>query len=138
MPIDDPDLRLAIELVEQTPLTMQVTLDGELDLSGAAYLAEALECVPEGAAVVLDVARVGFIDSSGIRVLVACGLERPTRIVRPSPSVVRVCALAGVEHLLDELPSSPPVVVTPSVVVTEPADGLFAPVTSTAAVPAGE
>lgn len=107
MTTDEPDLRLGIELVEQIPLTMRLTLEGELDLAGAAYLTDALDCLPDGASVVLDLAGVRFIDSSGIRVLVACGLERPTTIVDPSPSVEHVCSLAGVPHLLDGTPSTP-------------------------------
>ncbi len=82
---------------EQRPEGVVVVADGELDLVGAPALAAAL---PEqgDTPVIIDLAGVGFMDSSGLRALLearqAC-LEagRPFAIARPSDAVRRVLEL---------------------------------------------
>lgn len=74
-----------------------VVAEGELDLVGAPRLLEALPS--EGSTpVVLDLASVGFMDSSGLRSLLearqACiDSGRPFAIARPSEQVQRVLEL---------------------------------------------
>jgi anti-sigma B factor antagonist len=82
---------------EQRPEGIVIVAEGELDLVGAPVLAASL---PTSGAepVTLDLAAVGFMDSSGLRALLearqAC-LEsgRPFRIARPSEAVQRVLEL---------------------------------------------
>ena len=74
-----------------------VVAEGELDLVGAPRLLEAIPA--EGTApVVLDLASVGFMDSSGLRSLLearqACiDAGRPFALSRPSEQVLRVLEL---------------------------------------------
>ncbi|HVG99542.1 MAG TPA: STAS domain-containing protein [Miltoncostaeaceae bacterium] len=74
-----------------------IVAEGELDLVGAPALAAALPNSGE-APVILDLAGVGFMDSSGLRALLearqACADGgRPFAIARPSDAVLRVLEL---------------------------------------------
>lgn len=73
------------------------TVEGDLDLAGQAYALEQLLPVIEGdsESVVLDLSGVEFIDSTGLRVLLACqqraeDLSRPLLLTEPSEAVVRL------------------------------------------------
>ena len=75
------------------------TLSGEVDAHTAPTLAGAMEALP-GGVVMLDMAGVSFIDSSGLRVL----MEASTRarqgggdlvVVSPSPAVARLVEISG-------------------------------------------
>ncbi len=84
---------------ERRPEGVVVVAEGELDLVGAPVLAAALP--GEGdAPVIVNLAGVGFMDSSGLRALLearqAC-LEagRPFAIARPSDAVRRVLELVN-------------------------------------------
>ncbi|MEU8043440.1 STAS domain-containing protein [Micromonospora echinofusca] len=81
---------------------------GEIDMASApefeATLTEALRG-PDVREVVVDLADVRFMDSSGVRVLVhgaAVGRERdvPLRVTAPQPGVARVLRITGVGALL--------------------------------------
>lgn len=92
---------------------LHVTLRGELDLATAPELEELLESrLGSGQEVVVDLRGLEFMDSSGVRVLVA-GHARADRagtrllIVRPggeSPvaKIIEVSGLDGELHLVDE------------------------------------
>jgi anti-sigma B factor antagonist len=87
--------------------TCRLVLTGELDLAGAAALREAVAraCASEAKEVILDLRRLEFIDSTGLRELLAgeavCkrhGLR--LRLTEGTPRVEHVLELAGlVEHL---------------------------------------
>lgn len=82
---------------ERTPAGTVVVAEGELDLVGAPVLAGALPDGDDGP-VILDLAGVGFMDSSGLRALLearqAClDAARPFAIARPSEAVRRVLEL---------------------------------------------
>jgi anti-anti-sigma factor len=82
---------------EQRPEGVLIVAEGELDLLGAPALAAALPTSGDGA-VIVDMAGVGFMDSSGLRALLEArqaSLEagRTFAIARPSPAVVRVLEL---------------------------------------------
>lgn len=86
-----------------------VTLRGELDLATAPEVEDAvLEPVRAGGHVVLDLRGLDFMDSSGVRVLVAAhsaaqdGGGRLT-IVRAAPGgpVQRVLEISGLEEVLE-------------------------------------
>jgi anti-sigma B factor antagonist len=100
---------LSIE-VHQEGETATLTLVGELDPHTAPLLSDELEnLVDEGAStVVLVLAGLGFIDSSGLRVLIAADrdlTERGGTLVLRSPSdtVRRLLEITGLlDHLTTE------------------------------------
>jgi anti-anti-sigma factor len=83
-----------------------LVVKGEIDLHTAVLLSKHIARLVEDGAdpVVVDMAEITFLDSSGIEALVraqdAMG-QRPEALVlrRPSPIVRRVLAMAGVEAL---------------------------------------
>jgi anti-anti-sigma factor len=86
-----------------------VVIRGELDLATAPDLDAALnERLDAGQDVVVDLRELEFMDSTGLRVLVAAhtrveGTEQSFLIVRPRPGapIERILAVAGVERVLD-------------------------------------
>jgi anti-sigma B factor antagonist len=75
-----------------------LSLDGELDLANAPDLSAALADAGNGAAepLVLDMAGVSFVDSTGVRVLLEAqmaGQHRVIAIMAPSRAVTRVLDL---------------------------------------------
>jgi anti-sigma B factor antagonist len=86
-----------------------VVVRGELDLATAPELqAELSERLDAGQDVVLDLRELGFLDSTGLRVLVATharaeGREQSFLIVRPRPGAMieKILAISGVESVLD-------------------------------------
>jgi len=90
---------------EHLSATVLVVAEGELDLVGAPRLLEAL---PEQGTtpVVLDLASVGFMDSTGLRSLLearqACiDAGRPFALSRPSDQVLRVLELVDLSREFD-------------------------------------
>ena len=78
--MDDDDLRLIVahsigEQAGTEPPAVRLTARGEIDAASAGVLADAFDRVIEGGAsvVVLDAAHVEFLDSSGLRAIVAAG-----------------------------------------------------------------
>lgn len=78
---------------------------GEIDASTAPTLEAALADLPEGGEpVVLDLGDVTFIDSSGLRVLIALASRasdggRSVKIDRPSPTVARLLEITGLAEM---------------------------------------
>jgi anti-sigma B factor antagonist len=87
-----------------------IVAHGELDLTGAPVLAEA---VPDGdEPLVVDLESVGFMDSSGLRALLEARqrcLEsgRPFALARPSEAVRRVLELVDLEREFELLEAPP-------------------------------
>lgn len=87
------------------PLVVAAT--GELDAASAATLSEALDGARErGGPVVLDLAGVTFVDSSGLRVIAAEHVAATDggwsfRIVGPSDRVRRIFEMTGLDALLE-------------------------------------
>ena len=100
MPSSDPRFTLHVELPGDDASVVRMTIDGELDMAGAAPLLSAFDGVPDGASLELDLRGVSFLDSSGLRTLLASHRQRPTSIVAASDAVARLCKIAGVEFLL--------------------------------------
>jgi anti-anti-sigma factor len=92
---------------EHLPDHVLVVAEGELDLVGAPRLLEALPDPAQGTTpVVLDLASVGFMDSSGLRSLLearqACiDAGRPFALARPSDQVLRVLELVDLSSEFD-------------------------------------
>jgi anti-anti-sigma factor len=86
-----------------------VVIRGELDLATAPDLEAALtERLDAGQDVVVDLRELAFMDSTGLRVLVAAharveGRDPSFLIVRPRPGapIAKILAIAGVESVLD-------------------------------------
>jgi anti-anti-sigma factor len=82
-------------------------LHGELDIATAPELVEMLARMRHrGHAVVLDLAAITFMDSTGLTTLMDAYHQAERNgwsfgVRRPSPAVRRVFELAGVERLLD-------------------------------------
>jgi anti-anti-sigma factor len=72
-----------------------VQLDGEIDLATSAWLKGVLAEVDPGEPLSLDMSSVSFMDSSGIRVLLAISSERDLTIVNPSDRVHAVLQMSG-------------------------------------------
>ena len=92
---------------DQTDEAVVVRLHGELDMETAPLLGEqltkVLECTP--AAVVLDVSDLTFVDSTGIRVLVAAFRRgqmqgSPFRLRSPTRSVAKALRLTGTDQMV--------------------------------------
>ena len=93
-------------VTESSPEGMRVLARGELDMHTAGDVTDALATVESGqpAAVVLDLSGITFIDSTGLRVIVAASVHstrsgQDLRIV-PSPAVDRVIDLCDVRAQL--------------------------------------
>lgn len=84
-----------------------VTVTGEVDVSNANELREALDAVlgqtPAGISV--DLAQVAYIDSTGIGVLVGSAHKaqdsgRVFQVLNPQANVLRILGLLGVDEVL--------------------------------------
>ena len=89
-------------------------LEGDLDLLSAEELAKVLlpMCEAPGADVTVHLRDVGFIDSTGIALLLrahrrAVAAEGTLRIVEPTGQVERVLAATGADEILQIVPPSP-------------------------------
>lgn len=85
---------------------LRIVADGELDAASAGTLAEALEdAAPGSGGIVLDLAGVSFIDSSGLRVIAAEvqraeAAGRPFAVTAASEAVRRIFEMTGLTSLL--------------------------------------
>ena len=96
MAFDFPQLELSEE--HPDPQTLVVVVSGEIHVSTAPRLAEQLAAVDRGAgSVVIDLADVGFIDSTGLSVL----LEAQRRVTRASGRLALVVANPTVLRLFE-------------------------------------
>ena len=89
---------------ERTGTTVRIVVSGELDLATAPLLREQTDrqLADHAEFVVLDLADVAFIDSSGLReLLLAVAYQDGARVrIVPSPHCLRVFEMAGVRDLL--------------------------------------
>lgn len=99
---------LDVRPLEQTAERVVLAVSGELDVATAPTLGARLQAVAAGAELVLDLGGVVFMDSSGLRVLIA---ERDRRgaleVVRPAPVVARLLDLAGLAEHFGVTPAAP-------------------------------
>lgn len=90
---------------------MVVKVDGEIDVSNAADLRNALTSVLDGPAgdIEIDLTNVSYIDSTGIGVLVgaahrASDVRRGFAVAHPQRNVARVLGMLGVDEELGVRP----------------------------------
>lgn len=84
-----------------------IALTGELDLSNAAEVERALlhAEATDASTVLVDLSELHFMDSTGIRLLVAADARSRAdsarlRLTRPPAQVFRVLCIAGIDRLL--------------------------------------
>jgi anti-sigma B factor antagonist len=91
----------SLEIEEVSPQELWVA--GELDRTTAGRFDEAVQAVIMGAGpLVLDLSRVRFLDSSGVRSLVKLGLSMRGRALvlrEPSPPVMRVLQITRLDEV---------------------------------------
>ena len=114
MPRDEEEILIDLSLQTRSEGDWTVvTVEGELDLYTAPQLRErVLELSEEGRArVAIDLERVGFIDSSGLGVIVAC-LKRlresggDLAVVAPEASPLsKLLTLTGLDHAIRAHPT---------------------------------
>jgi len=98
---DSPELlSIAIEHHEDR---MVVTLRGELDLSTAPALADALR--EANSEIVVDLAALEFIDASGLQVFAGAEVQAERHgdrlvVIHASPLAQRMFRVTGLDHLL--------------------------------------
>jgi anti-sigma B factor antagonist len=88
-----PGFDLSAEALEGVVV---MRMSGELDLAAAPLVREAVDWLSQrmaAAPLVLDLARVSFIDSTGVRLLVEAG--DAAALLAPSQAVSRVLELTG-------------------------------------------
>jgi anti-anti-sigma factor len=102
----------AIEVREPSDGAVVLGLDGEFDLAAAAVLRRHLDAAAARAAhgVVLDLAEVSFVDSSGLRELLraeAALRDGGKRLVLAAlqPAVVRLLELTGASEAITSAPT---------------------------------
>lgn len=102
--MSDSTARLAVSLQGS-----RVTVVGDIDAHTCPTLASGLEPLPGDGDVHLDLAGVGFVDSSGLRVIIAThqhaeSAGRRLLIEHPSRSVERILEISGLTghlHIAD-------------------------------------
>jgi len=104
--LSDEHPGLEIEELRDVGGRVRVRLRGELDLAGAATLGTALRRLREREqAVLLDLDELGFIDMSGLRMVLAAAEEASGddgrfAVTRGSPPVRRLIGLVGLDGQL--------------------------------------
>jgi anti-sigma B factor antagonist len=92
---------------DEGPDAMRVSLEGELDLSNVLYAEEQIRKVEKRKpALVLDLRRLRFLDSTGLRVIVSAHQRaknqgRRLKIVPGGEAVKRLFRLSGLERRLE-------------------------------------
>jgi anti-sigma B factor antagonist len=89
--------------------TVRVRPRGDIDLATVAVLQACLRSLPAAAEVVVDLADVAFIDSSGINAVLRANLDREghggrVRVAHPRPSTRRALEALDLLDLVDPEP----------------------------------
>ena len=114
---------MRVVLEERTQGRYVISLDGDLDMATAPVLAEAVNRLMAGTTVgqlMVDLAEVRFLDSSGVRALLQARKAAEEHgvtfmVSRPGEFVAEVLRMAAVDHLLGvEQPATTPPADPPS------------------------
>ncbi|HEX6457187.1 MAG TPA: STAS domain-containing protein [Solirubrobacterales bacterium] len=107
MPEFDTEIQDGLLIVHQVQEDgrLRLALHGELDLANAATMEAMLKgALASGENVVVDLAKLEFLDSTGISLLVAAlkgpGAERLSFLPSESPDVARLLFLTGLDERL--------------------------------------
>lgn len=87
-----------------------VTLTGELDMATVGQLSAATADVPAGGSLLIDMAELDFMDSSGLRVLMNLDVRSREEgwslaVARPRPAVTRLLEISNVHKRIPVLDS---------------------------------
>jgi anti-anti-sigma factor len=100
---------------------LEFVLIGEVDLARRDELDAIIDKVEmsDAAYVVVDLAEVSFLDSTGLRMLVLLSVMTSARegrvhVLRPQRPVRRALQISGVEQLVDIVDDAPPCAADPS------------------------
>ena len=100
--------------VRGTDDTLELNVRGEVDLASEPALKGAVECgcLRGSSVIVLDLADVSFMDSSGVRALleaqeVCRRCHCRLLVTNPAPDVRRLLEIIGVHDLLDDHAATP-------------------------------
>lgn len=104
----EPPSAFEMVLVEDDGVTHRILLRGELDVATSAGLTESL-CAIAHSTLVVDLAEITFIDSSGVGALIRAKnhIDRTGNsmvLTRPSRAVRRLFEILAIDHLLDDSP----------------------------------
>lgn len=94
------------EIARDRDGAIRVALAGEVDMSVAGALRAALDrALAESASVIVDLRELAFMDSSGIHALAAADarareFDKRLVIAHPTPSVLRILRLTGLDQIL--------------------------------------
>jgi anti-sigma B factor antagonist len=101
-------MRLLDLSTETEGTTVRLALTGELDIAGAARVEQELERIEQDApaTLVLDLRELAFMDSTGLRVIIAADdrareQERRLVVVRGSDTVQRIIAMTRLDERLE-------------------------------------
>ncbi len=105
--MDEPDT-FSVEMESDKNDVLTVVLDGELDMAEADWVEESLAAAaPHHRRMVVELDKLTFIDSSGIRALVKLRQKADTNGLRiqfrkPSSAVLRFLTAAGLTDILED------------------------------------
>jgi anti-anti-sigma factor len=108
--MDDQRSQIDIDIVERDDMVV-VVVEGEVDLSAASEFAAglALAAGSQAPAIVIDLDRVSFMDSTGVHVLlqfsVSEGNHDRLTVTRGTPQVQRLFEVTGIRRYLSFVPS---------------------------------
>src|SRR4051812_10938852 len=92
----------AVATVDDSPVPV-ITLEGELDPATAPVLDDAIDQILAGGAteLVIDMAGLSFVDSSGLRSLISAHKRlapQPLRLRRPTPFALQLLGITGLDQ----------------------------------------
>lgn len=109
---------MQVRVEERAPREFVIALDGELDLATEPLLTDAVRTLMAGpvvGALVVDLAGLRFLDSSGMRALLRAHRLAEEQgatfmVVRPQPNVAELLRIAAMHHVLgiDNQQAKPP------------------------------
>ena len=96
----------SLEVVSPTEDAIEITVSGELDMANADSFSHALKQAIDGqaSAIVVDLSRLSFMDSAGLRPLVAAARgSHDLRVRKPQGEPARLLQLTEMDRLLNFL-----------------------------------
>jgi anti-anti-sigma factor len=103
--VDTPS-EFAVDVEPSSGQRVVLRVHGDLDMSTAGRVEDALRSVPDTDALVVDLSECTFLDSAGIRVLTsAIRNDRHVSIVAADPGIRRVLEITAVDTVVGVFPT---------------------------------
>jgi anti-sigma B factor antagonist len=80
---------------------VKLAVKGDIDMSSAEQLRQALDDAPAGDRLVLDLTAVSYLDSAGVKVLYDHLDRNPELIIDPDAVILRILAITGLHDRLN-------------------------------------